>query len=186
MSDQREPETWNLGTRNRQRWQSATSYYGFLPDGGLWVCDDGFRPELHARLCRLQPEVRAALERQGYAGALSLTYETLEALAYALRPVWADALPPDQALIQALLVEVERCPLVALEDMTLQELQGTAIWVSHRAWATTREEALAMARRMAMSLGCSAAAGHRPLQVITWTDRRLVAWSSSQAGTGSR
>ena len=161
-------------------WQSTTSYYGFLPDGDLWVCDDGFRPELHARLRRLQPQVRAALARQDYAQALRVAYSTLEALAHELRPAWANTLSPDQALIQALLVEVERRPLVALEDMTLQELQGTAVWVSHRAWATTRREALAIAQRLSTSLGCTAAAGDRPWQVVTWSDRRLVAWSGGQ------
>jgi len=176
MSNQREPEIWNFGTRSRQRWQSATSYYGFLPDGGLWVCDDGFRPELHARLRRLQPQVQAALARQDYAQALRVAYSTLEALAHELRPAWANTLSPDQALIQALLVEVERRPLIALDDMTLQELQGTAVWLSHRAWATTREEALAIARRLAASFGWTAAAGDRPWQMVTWSDGRMVRW----------
>ena len=176
------------------RWLSTTSYYGFLPDGELWATEDLFRPALRARLRSLQPEVQAALAQQDYAKALGLAYRTLEALAHELRPVWANTLSPDQALIQALLVEVERCPLVALEDMTLQELQGTAVWVSHRAWATTREEALAIARRLTTSLrdltGFGKPVRSRPWQVVTWSDGRvvgsscgrMVAWSGGDQG----
>jgi hypothetical protein len=140
--------------------QSTTSYYGFLPDGSLWVADDGLRPELHERLRRLQPGVLAALERKDYAAALSLAYSTLEALAHGLRPTWADTLPTHDALIQALLVEVERFPLIARGDTTLRELQGTAVWVSHRAWTTTRAEALAIAHRLATTLGIGIGIGH--------------------------
>ena len=159
--------------------QSTTSYYGFLPDGSLWVADDGLRPELHDRLRRLQPGVLAALERKDYAAALNLAYSTLEALAHGLRPTWADTLPThekDSALIQALLVEVERLPLIAREDTTLRELQGTAVWVSHRAWTTTRAEALAIAHRLATTLGLGYAAGDGdcPLQVSGVGDRAAL------------
>lgn len=169
--------------------QSTTSYYGFLPDGSLWVADDGLRPELHERLRRLQPGVLAALERKDYAAALSLAYSTLEALAHGLRPTWADTLPRHEnnrkgsALIQALLVEVERFPIVAREDTTLRELQGTAVWVSHRAWTTTRAEALAIAHRLATTLGLglglglgydAAGDGDCPLQVSGMGDRAAL------------
>lgn len=129
-------------------WLSTTSYYGFLPDGELWTSDDGLRPALRARLRSLQSRVQEAVSRRDYAGALRLAYRTLEALADELRPAWANALPSDQVLVQALLVEVERRPIVAMEDTTLRELQGIAVWVSHRAWATTRKEALEIARRL--------------------------------------
>jgi hypothetical protein len=168
--------------------QSTTSYYGFLPacadrpDGSLWVADDGLRPELHERLRRLQPGVLAALERKDYAAALSLAYSTLETLAHGLRPTWADTLPThenDRALIQALLVEIERFPLIAREDTTLRELQGTAVWVSHRAWTTTRAEALAIAHRLATTLGLglgydAAGDGDCPLQVSGVGDRAAL------------
>jgi len=130
------------------RWLSTTSYYGFLPDGEVLVGDEGLRPALRACLRSLHPQVQEALARRDYAGALGLAYEALEALAYELRPEWASALSPDEVLVQALLVEVERHPIVAQEDMTLCELQGTAVWVSHRAWATPREEAMTIARRL--------------------------------------
>lgn len=155
---------------------SATSYYGFLPDGELWVTEDVLRPALRVQLRRLQPEVQAALARRDYTGALGLAYCALEALAHELRPAWASTLPPDLVLVQALLVEVERCPIVALEDTTLRELQGIAVWVSHRAWATTREEALDIARRLATSLGWTAAAEDQPLQVGA-VGRRAAIWT---------
>jgi len=163
-------------TNKASHLQSTTSYYGFLPDGSLWVADDGLRPEIHERLRRLQPGVLAALERKDYAAALNLAYSTLEALAHGLRPTWADTLPTDDALIQALLVEVERFPLIAREDTTLRELQGTAVWVSHRAWTTTRAEALAIAHRLAttLGLGYAASAGDCPLQVSGVGDRAAL------------
>jgi len=84
-------------------------------------------------------------------------------LADELRPAWANALPSDQVLVQALLVEVERRPIVAMEDTTLRELQGIAVWVSHRAWATTRKEALEIARRL-----------------VAWSGGRMVKWSGGE------
>lgn len=142
------------------RWLSTTSYYGFLPDGELLVGDDSLRPALRARLRSLRPQVQEALARRDYAGAVRLAYRILQALADELRPAWADALPSDQTLVQALLVQVERHPMVALEDMTSCKLGGVAVWVSHRAWVVTSEEALEMARRL-----------------VAWSDGRVAVWS---------
>jgi hypothetical protein len=156
--------------------QSTSSFYGFLPDGDLWVADKGFRPEIHDRLRRLQPGVLASLRRRDYTKALRMAFGVVEGLAHELRPAWANTLAWDEALMQALLVEVERCPLVARHDTTLRELRGTAVWVSHRAWSTSRSEALATAEQLASTLGFAAGIANRTVQ-LRGMDERAALWA---------
>jgi len=129
--------------------QTATTfYYGFLPDGNLRAADDGFPPEVSARLSELRPTVLAALDRNDYATAVSVALGALEALACELRPPWADSLTQDEALVQAVMVEVGCGPADALPGATLDEPIGTSVWVIYRAWSTSRAEALSAAQRL--------------------------------------
>ena len=89
-------------TNRRNGHETATSsFYGFLPQGDLWIADPAPRTGLHERLRTLQPRVFAALRLGNYMEAVRTAYSALDALAYELRPWWADCLEEDEALVQA-------------------------------------------------------------------------------------
>ena len=127
-----------------------TFYYGFLPDGDLPVSDGGIQPEVRASLSRLRPAIMAAIGRCDYATAVSVALGALEGIADELRPSWADALTQDQALVQAVMVQVgcdpSHGPPLPLASADVSD--GSAVWLVYRAWATSREEALSAAERL--------------------------------------
>jgi hypothetical protein len=123
----------------------------------------------------LQPSLVEALEREDLAGAADLAYGAMEALAHELRPAWAEDMAPDEALMQAMVIEIEHCPLVALEDNTLRELQGTAVWVTHRAWCTTPSEALAATEQLARAPGVADTGTHTV--EVSGRDGRATIWT---------
>ena len=155
---------------------ATTFYYGFLPNGDLRVADDGFRPEVSARLSQLKPAVLEALDRNDYATAVGVALGALEALASELRPPWADSLAQDEALVQAVLVEVGCGPSDARPGAALDEPVGTAVWVIYRAWVTSRAEALSAARRLGAN-PAFAVNGDSPLPRTDGEDGPFTLWT---------
>ena len=153
---------------------AISSFYGFLPHGDLWVADPSPRAGLHEQLRNLQPQVFAALRLGNFSEAVQTAYRALDALAYELRPWWADCLEKDEALVQAILVEVEQRPIIARLDTTLGELDGTALWVNHRAWIATPDEAMSIARRLWQALGCDQGSSECPLEVSGIADNKAL------------
>jgi len=152
----------------------TSSFYGFLPHGDLWVADPAPRTGLHEQLRSLQPQVFAALRLGNYSEAVRAAYSALGTLAYELRPWWADCLEDDEALVQAILVEVEQRPIIARLDTTLGELDGTALWVNHRAWIATPDEAMSIARRLWQALGNDQDPSDCPLEVSGIADNKAL------------
>lgn len=87
--------------------------------------------------------------------ALEIARKALEAVGEALRP--PDLLPDDRAWMQALVLDFEPRPLIALADATLTVHDGFGLRIGHWSGLVEADAALDLASRFVASLhaGCA-------------------------------
>ena len=125
-------------------------------------CQDGNdeSDRLSAALKPVEAALAEALAKGDEAFALKMARKALEVAGEMLRP--PDLLPDDLAWVQALVLDFEPSPLIALADATLAVHEGFGLRIAHWSGAVEADAAWGLVRRFAACLHVGRAEWHLP------------------------
>ncbi|MCC7353239.1 MAG: hypothetical protein IT330_05730 [Anaerolineae bacterium] len=127
---------------------------------GLRPASDDEMGRLLAALGPIEPALEAALVKGDKESALKIARRSLEIAGETLRP--PDLIPDDMAWVQAIVLDFEPRPLVALADATLAFHDGFGLQVAH--WSGVVDAGLAW--DIADRFGASLDSGYSRLYLL--------------------